>query len=152
MDWTRKHIGVERVRLLVKLLTVLPAVCYGGLILWLLIHRDSRVIPVVLFPAGGFVAITILRKAIGARRPYEVYAFTPLLDKDSRRNSYPSRHVFSNMIIAVVVFRIWRGVGVLLMFSALLLAVLRVITGVHFPRDVIGGALFGIVLGLVGMI
>jgi membrane-associated phospholipid phosphatase len=149
LEYTRRYIGGERVRFLVKLLTVFTAVSYIILIAWLVVCRDKGLLSAVFFPAGGFVAVTLLRKGIGAKRPYEVYGFTPLLHKNSRRNSFPSRHVFSNVIIAMVVLRIWMPMGILLLVSSGLLAVLRVITGVHFPRDVIGGALLAVLLGFV---
>jgi membrane-associated phospholipid phosphatase len=152
MDWTTERIGVKNVRFLVKFLTVFTACIYGIVILWLLWNRDEQIFYVVILPAAGFLAVTLLRKGIGARRPYEVFDFTPLLKKDSRGNSFPSRHVFSNVIIAMAVFKVCVPLGILLSACSGLLALLRVITGVHFPRDVIGGALIAVVLGVVGYI
>jgi membrane-associated phospholipid phosphatase len=142
--------GVDRVRFLVKFLTIFTAVCYAAIILRLFVLRDAQIRQVVFLPAAGFFMVTLLRKGIGARRPYEVYGFTPLLDKDSKKNSFPSRHVFSNTIIAVVVLKVWMPLGILLLAGSVCLAVLRVITGVHFPRDVIAGGVFAVVLGVMG--
>ena len=36
------------------------------------------------------------------------------------------------------------------MFASLLLALIRVIGGVHFPRDVVVGAISGILAGMLG--
>lgn len=150
MDWTTDHIGIRVVRLLVKLLTAATAVCYGLAVLWLFCRRDFWVVRVLAVPAVGFVAVSIFRKWICASRPYEVYAFTPLLDKDTRGNSFPSRHVFSNMIIAMAVLSVWMPAGIFLVVCGILLAALRVITGVHFPRDVIAGAVIAVVIGIAG--
>ena len=99
---------------------------------------------------GGFVAVTILRKLIAAKRPYEIYGFTPLLQKDTRANSFPSRHVFSNMIIAAAVLYVNLPLGIFTAVCGLILAVLRVITGVHFPKDVAAGCLIAVLLGWIG--
>lgn len=97
-------------------------------------QRDERIFRFLLVPAAGFVAVTILRKLIAAKRPYEIYGFTPLLQKDTRANSFPSRHVFSNMIIAAAALYVNLPLGIFTAVCGLLLAVLRVITGVHFRR------------------
>lgn len=150
MDWTAKHIGVQRVRMLVKLLTIITALGYGIAVIWLLRQRDIRVTRVLLIPAAGFVTVSILRRCLGAQRPYERYDFTPLLAKDTKRNSFPSRHVFSNMVIAMAVLSVWVPGGIFLMVCGVLLAVLRVFTGVHFPKDVAAGAVIAVILGLWG--
>lgn len=150
MDWTEKYIGIRFVRILVKLLTAITAVCYSLTVLWLIFQRDIWVFRILVIPAVGFIAVSLIRKWLSASRPYEIYAFTPLLDKDTKGNSFPSRHVFSNMIIAMAVLSVWIPAGIFLIICGILLAVLRVITGVHFPKDVIAGAVFAAVLGVVG--
>ena len=40
--------------------------------------------------------------------------------------------------------------GVFFLIIALLMAIERVIVGVHFPKDVIVGAIIGIVSGVIG--
>ena len=62
----------------------------------------------------------------------------------------PSRHVFSVFIIAATIFYVHPSAGILLGLLGVVLAVLRVIGGVHEPRDVIAGALAGILCGVLG--
>lgn len=148
MDWTARRLGIPLLRLLVKLLTMITAACYGMTVGWLLFRQDFRLIRMIAVPAAGFAAVSFFRELLSASRPYEVYGFTPLLEKDTRGNSFPSRHVFSNMIIAMAVLWVWRPAGIFLIGCGILLAVLRVIAGVHFPRDVIAGALAAVLLGI----
>lgn len=150
MDWTEKYIGVAAVRIMVKGLTVVTAVCYGMALVWLLYQRNLWILRVLCVPAAGFLVVTLFRKWVSASRPYEVYGFTPLLQKDTKGNSFPSRHVFSNLIIALAVMSVWIPAGIFLVFCGMLLAVLRVVTGVHFPKDVIAGAVIAVLLGVFG--
>lgn len=150
MSWTQEHIGIGTVRLLVKLFTAITVVLYGAVVLLLMLRSDVRIWRVLLIPAAGFLAVTFLRRAVGAKRPYEVYGFVPLLQKDSKGNSFPSRHVFSNMIIAMAVCSVYPLAGGILLVCGMCLAVLRVVAGVHYPRDVAAGMLFAILLGIAG--
>ena len=63
---------------MVKAITAVTAAIYMAIALWLFAQRDERIFRFLLVPAAGFVAVTILRKLIAAKRPYEIYGFTPL--------------------------------------------------------------------------
>ena len=58
--------------------------------------------------------------------------------------------LFSVFIIAMTIFYEHPGAGVLLGIIGLLLGIVRVLVGVHEPKDIIVGALAGIVCGIVG--
>ena len=62
----------------------------------------------------------------------------------------PSRHIFSMFMIAMGWLVFWPPMGWTLLVVGVLLAVIRVLGGVHFPRDVLVGALCGIIAGLLG--
>ena len=150
MSWTQEHIGTGTVRFLVEFFTAITGVLYGSVAPLMLLRHDARAWRILLVPAAGFLAVTFLRRAVGARRPYEVYGFVPLLKKDTKGNSFPSRHVFSNMIIAMAVCSVYPLAGVILLVCGGCLAILRVVSGVHFPRDVVAGAVFAVLLGFAG--
>ncbi len=150
MDWVERRIGKERARMLVRVLTGLTALGYGMAVLELLLCRDRRIWPVLLVPAAGFILVSVMRNLYSAPRPYQVYGFTPILEKDTKGKSFPSRHVFSNAIIGMAVLSVDIPLGIVLLAAGFLLAVLRVMMGVHFPKDVIAGAGIGILAGLIG--
>ena len=104
----------------------------------------------ILVPAVSFVGLSIVRKIINAPRPYEKFDMSPVLEKDTKGKSFPSRHVFSVFIIAMTIFYEHPGAGVLLGIIGLLLGIVRVLVGVHEPKDIAAGALAGIVCGIVG--
>ena len=111
---------------------------------------DIRFWKVLLIPGISFVLLSVVRKYINASRPYEVFDIVPIINKDTKGSSFPSRHVFSAFVIAMTLHYISMEIGVFLMFLGTILAIVRVLAGVHFPRDVIVGAIIGILCGIIG--
>ena len=98
-----------------------------------------------------FVLVSILRKLIDAPRPYELLPFYENKPKAKRGQSFPSRHVFSVTVIGVCLMT-WSalvGIGLLVLGAAL--AVIRVLLGMHFVRDVAAGAAIGTLSGVIGL-
>ena len=103
----------------------------------------------ILVPAFGFVLLTLLRKWINQPRPYETWGIVPLLDKDSSGNSMPSRHVFSATIISMACLHANLPVGLILLVLSAFLGLVRVLGGVHYPKDVLVGYACGLLLGIL---
>ena len=103
----------------------------------------------VFIPASGFVILSLLRKKINALRPYEVWKIVPLLDRDSPGQSMPSRHVFSATIISMACLHASLSVGVILLVLSAFLGLVRVLGGVHYPKDVVVGYICGLMWGVL---
>ena len=109
----------------------------------------KQVLMYVFVPASGFVILSLLRKKINAPRPYEVWEIVPLLDRDSPGQSMPSRHVFSATIISMTCLHASLSVGVILLVLSALLGLVRVLGGVHYPKDVVVGYICGLMWGMI---
>ena len=109
----------------------------------------KQVLIYVFISATGFVILSLLRKKINAPRPYEEWDIKPLLDRDSPGQSMPSRHVFSASIISMACLHASLSVGVILLVLSALLGLVRVLGGVHFPKDVVVGYICGLVWGVI---
>lgn len=133
-----------------RLITVLVYAVYPIVLLTLVVTRDERLLRVILTPSISFILVSLFRRYVDAPRPYEVTDTVPLIEKDKPGQSFPSRHVFSAFVIATTIYFIYSPLGIFLMLTGCILAILRVIGGVHFPRDVIAGAIFGILSGILG--
>lgn len=107
---------------------------------------------VVLVPSVSFCLVSAARKVLNKPRPYEVLAIDPLIHKGTRGKSFPSRHVFSSVVIAMAWLSWCVPVGVALLVASVLMAVVRVLGGVHWPRDVVAGAALGMLAGLLVLI
>ena len=103
----------------------------------------------ILVPASGFVLLTLVRKWVNQPRPYETWEIIPLLEKDSSGNSMPSRHVFSATIISMACLHANLLVGLVLLVLSALLGLVRVLGGVHYPKDVLVGYACGLLLGIL---
>ena len=103
----------------------------------------------LFIPASGFVILSFLRKKINALRPYEVWEIVPLLDRDSPGQSMPSRHVFSATIISMACLHASLTMGMICLTLSAFLGLVRVLGGVHYPKDVVVGYICGLVWGVL---
>ena len=103
----------------------------------------------LFIPASGFVILSFLRKKINAPRPYEEWTIKPLLDRDSPGQSMPSRHVFSATIISMACLHASLTMGMICLTLSAFLGLVRVLGGVHYPKDVVVGYICGLVLGVL---
>jgi len=83
-------------------------------------------------------------------RPYVTYATIHPLAGYTSTISFPSAHSFLSFAIATTVLLYGhKKLGGLMLTIAILTALSRVATGVHYPSDVIGGATIGIASGIL---
>lgn len=141
---TKRIIGLNQI------FTGVVFMVYPLYMVMLYVEKDPKLMKAIFVPAVSFVLVTIFRKMINVPRPYEKFEIPPVIEKDTKGKSFPSRHVFSVFIIAVAIFYSHPGPGILIALIGSVMAVIRVLGGVHEPRDVIAGAVIGLVCGVVG--
>ena len=105
----------------------------------------------VFVPAFVFLGGTLLRARLNFPRPYEQPSFEPLVHKETHGHSFPSRHALSAAVLSMVWMRFYPAVGWVMVGITALICLMRVLTGVHYPRDVLCGAALGFALGYAGM-
>ena len=134
-----------------RFMTVVMPIVYLTLLTTIYFREGfgKQVLIYVFIPASGFVILSLLRKKINAPRPYEVWEIIPLLDRDSPSQSMPSRHVFSATIISMACLHASLTMGMICLVLSALLGLVRVLGGVHFPKDVVVGYICGLVWGVL---
>ena len=142
---------LQLMRVFNRMMTVLMPLVYMTLLGTSFISKGlgQDLTAYILVPALGFVLLTLVRKWINQPRPYETWGIVPLLDKDSSGNSMPSRHVFSATIISMACLHASLSVGLTLLVLSALLGLVRVLGGVHYPKDVVVGYICGLVWGMI---
>lgn len=109
-----------------------------------------RLVRAAVVPAVVFVLGSLLRRWLNWPRPYEAPGFCPLLEKETRGQSFPSRHALSAGVIAAAGLSVSLPAGACMLALALAVCVSRVLAGVHYPRDVAAGLVLGLGCGLIG--
>ena len=106
----------------------------------------------LLVPGVSFVLLTLFRKWINRPRPYEKFDVPPVIKKDTSGHSFPSRHVFSATMIAMTFLLMspWSWIGLLFLIVSVVLAVVRVLSGVHFISDVVAAIIIAVFAAFFG--
>lgn len=125
-------------------------VLYPLLLVYLFWTKDAGLIKAFLVPSISFVLLSMGRYFINRKRPYEAFEVPPVIPKETKGKSFPSRHVFSASVIAMTFLLMspWAWLGVVLLGVAVLEAVVRVVSGVHYISDVLAGLLVGIIAAI----
>ena len=145
--------GIKFIHFAGKTLTYVTGIIYFAVVLNRFISKDIKeTVGMLVVPAVSFLLLSFFRAKYNAKRPYEIYEFEPLIKKDTAGKSFPSRHVFSIFVIGSSLWCMYPYIGTVVMAAGVVLAVIRVIVGVHFPKDVIAGAVIGYLCGLFTML
>lgn len=115
--------------------------------LMMLIFKKSRCAGV----AAAFSLITeaicvnvILKNVIMRTRPYDVIEGLNILVPTPHDYSFPSGHAGSSFAVAVVIFLMLpKKWGIPAIITASVMALSRIYVGVHYPSDILVGALIG---------
>ena len=138
---------------------LLSAIGMAGSI-WLLIAFVMALYAPRLRPAAWQVVLAVLlaqgitdfvlKPLVQRPRPFVTVADARVVGTRPVTLSFPSGHASISFAAATVLAAAFRRRGRLLAFTlALLIAVSRVHIGVHYPLDILAGALLGLVIGVV---
>lgn len=108
-------------------------------------RRESWLICAALGPIA--IGLNYGLKLI-VKRPRPVLEGLPPLGGAPSSLSFPSAHALSSFAVATAMFRVDPATAGALVF-ALVLSLGRPYLGMHYPSDVLAGAVLGIVLGLI---
>ena len=119
-----------------------------GLVVAILLRRPSLVVAVVVADAAAQGLAGLLKTTTGVDRPPVRYPDTHPLVRVPHDGSFPSGHTASSFACATVLAAAVPKAAPAFYLLALAIGFSRIYDGVHWPLDVLGGAVLGIAIGL----
>lgn len=119
-----------------------------GLIIFLFVNiKKNWKIFLEAFLAAGisrFVFTIIIRLLWFRSRPFLALGLMPLINKDPNEASFPSGHASFYFALSAVIYFYNKKLGMLFYAVSSLVVLARIFVGVHWPADILAGALLGI--------
>jgi len=114
---------------------------------WLWARGDTKK-SLILFIGLTFDILIglILKTAINRPRPYEVLGLEGVIP--SYGQSFPSTHTSTAFVSATILGKFFHSARWIFYTIAILVGLSRIYYGVHYPLDVIGGLIQGILIGI----
>ncbi len=127
---------------------------YVILSIWLIWKGGKRgriaiLVLVLTIIVSDQMSSNFLKHLIERIRPCNDYISVRLLINCGPGFSFPSSHAVNSFAAAVILSHFYKGNRVLFYSIAALVAYSRVYVGVHYPLDILGGALLGIIIALL---
>ena len=134
------------------LASILIWIMLGGLmVLWYADGniKKSLVVKALLAAVVAWILSLVIKDLLDATRPFGVNGGPPLTITLPVSSSFPSSHAAFAFALAITVWLQNRALGIVYIVGAIIIGIGRVASNVHFPIDVIGGAILGAFVALV---
>lgn len=115
-------------------------------------QKKGRIALLVLIIAIVFadqLSSAVIKELVGRLRPCWELQNINLLVPCGEGKSFPSSHAVNSFTTAVVLSFFYNNYKYMLYIVASLIAFSRVYVGVHYPSDVLGGAILGVIIGML---
>jgi undecaprenyl-diphosphatase len=132
---------------------------FFAIILFFIVKNfGSKALPVIFILALAILlsdqVSVLLKESIQRFRPVHDPVIGPLVHNVLRKGSnygFVSSHAANGFVIFVFTSRLFKNTGyrILLFFWAVLFSYSRIYSGVHYPLDIIGGAVLGWTIGVM---
>ncbi len=105
-------------------------------------QKKKEIILVFFSGILAYIAAYVIKHFVVLERPFNSLSNVVSLFPETG-HTFPSGHATFFMALAVSIFLTHKKAGYIFMFFALLIGLARIIGGVHFPADILGGFILG---------
>jgi len=116
-------------------------------------EKRGRITIVVLLIAASFsdaICFQVIKPWVGRIRPsHEFYDYINLLVSKGGKYSFPSNHAANSFVFATVLSYFYEKNKTFLYILASAIAFSRVYVGVHYPLDIVSGAIIGYIISWI---
>ena len=114
--------------------------------------RKVGIMSMLALGLSGLFVNCVIKNLVARPRPFTQIEGLTYLIKRPRDYSFPSGHTSASFAAAVVFLRkMPKRYGIPFMVLAVLIALARLYLGVHYPTDVLGGAIIGMLIAFLAM-
>jgi len=127
-------------------------------LLFILTRKDKmkvRLMIMLSFLAGllsRFLVKALLVDFIKRARPFIFFHnISPLImvSQNEYFQSFPSGHIIFLFALSTVLYRLNKKLGIVFFLSSSIVGMARIFVGIHWPSDIIAGAILGFLTGLI---
>lgn len=111
-------------------------------------HAAAGVVTAVVAGFGSKATVDALAHTCGRVRPFVRLGYPPLVAKDAHDPSFPSNHAGGAFALATVLSAFFPGFAIASFALATVLAFSRLYALLHYPSDLVAGAVVGTLIGL----
>ena len=124
---------------------------YIILFIWLIFKGKTRgritfILLIIGIIASDQISSSLMKPFFERVRPCHIFPDINLLVNCGAGKSFPSSHASNNFMAAGILFWYNKSWGKYVFILAGLIAISRVFVGVHYPADILAGAILGILI------
>lgn len=154
LDYIREHLRSGFLDNIMPVITM----CGNMGVLWIAValvisakakYRRCSITMLIGMIFGVLIGNLVVKNVVQRDRPCWIKEVNDMLIAVPQDFSFPSGHTMSSFIAATILFHFDKRLGIPSFGAALLIAFSRLYLYVHFPTDILGGALLGVGIAIM---
>lgn len=121
---------------------------FGLIVLWVIDGKIKKetVIHAVFSCLFAWVVTELIKTFFPTLRPFQSTGLVPLTLTIPGDGAFPSTHTALAFALSVTILKHDKKVGILYLIMSALVGIARIVAHVHYPIDIVGGAIIGTVI------